>query len=570
MRAFAYVLAMVVATSACTDEGLGLGPGSQPDAGVPVVDGGLVLRDAGPGDAGVEVAPGRSLATGNNHSCARTPQGTVECWGLNENGLLGDGTTEPRSTPVAVVGLADVVELESGIAHTCARLRDGPVRCWGRNDRGALGDGTTEYRATPVEVGDLRGVRKLSAGAWHTCALMLDGSIRCWGGNEHAQLGDGTMTERTTPVVVANLPKAIDVAAGDDFTCALGEDGTVRCWGFIVPGGLVGTFPSNGTTTGTTAFVPIPDLGDEVVAISAGRSHACALMADGTARCWGANTNGELGDTTRTHRVTPVEVYQADGVVELDLAGFSCGRWRDGSVRCWGAYRSDGVETYPRAVEGIRDAVEISVGTAHGCARLSDGTVRCWGYNGDGQSTAGGCCHGGLCGIPEGTACGADGVCTDGWCSDCGGPEQRCCDPLQPDGPCRPDTPLCTADRVCSACGALGQPCCSGAEACAAPGPTCFEDRCVMPGDPGTPCLEGNACNSGCCVLTNHSQHVCIAVDAVCPGPEGAEPGACDSDGSCGACGGLSQACCPSESSRVPYYCSAPATHCAEAQCVAD
>lgn len=571
MRNLAAALFALVAAPACTESSLELGPGSVPDASIPVEKdaGPAAVRDAGPRDGGDVVELGSSLAAGNGHSCARTPEGTVECWGKNDDGRLGDGTTLERSAPVGVLGLADVVEIQAGTGHTCARIRDGSVRCWGRNDRGALGDGTTDNRSAPVTVRDLTDVEKLSAGAWNTCALLSDRSIRCWGANTYGALGDGTATDRTTPVTVVNLPNAVDLAAGDDFACALGEDGTVRCWGFIFPGGLVGTFAQDGTITGASSPVPIPDLGNDVVAIDAGYGHVCALRADTTVRCWGANTNGQLGDTTRTHRVTPVEVYEATGVVEVDLGGFSCGRWRDGTVQCWGAF-GDGAVTFPRLVDGVRDAVEVRVGGGHACARLEDGSVRCWGYNADGQATAGGCCHADLCGIPEGAACGTDGVCTDGWCSGCGGQDQPCCDPLQPEGPCRPDTPLCTSTNVCTACGALGDVCCAGEAPCADAGATCFRDTCVIAGEPGAPCLEGNVCNGGCCVLTEHSTRECVAVDALCPGPEGAPTGACALDGSCGTCGGMSQACCPTDSPRAPFYCSAPSTRCEAEQCVPD
>jgi hypothetical protein len=299
-------------------------------------------------------------------------------------------------------------------------------------------------------------------------------------------------------------------------------------------------------------------LGD-VVEIAGGYDYMLARRSDGTVRAWGYNMNGELGDSSRKAAVTPVDVVSLANSVEIAAGGASCARLADGRVSCWGAW--EGVFTVPFEVKGVVLAEEIAMG-GHACARLTDGTFRCWGgVDSYGEMMAGGCCHDGLCGIPEGASCGTEGTCAGGWCSGCGGAGQPCCDRHRTAGQrCRDDTPLCT-DAGCSACGEIGEPCCEKSP-CHDANATCFYGQCVETGTPGAPCLPGNVCPDGCCVLRDHSDFVCTTTGTACPGPEGAPPGNCGADGSCGSCGGLDQPCCASSSTRIAFYCSAAGTVC--------
>ncbi|WP_416208860.1 RCC1 domain-containing protein [Chloroflexus sp.] len=106
-------------------------------------------------------------------------------------------------TPIAVSGLTGAVAIAAGSAHTCAVLANGSARCWGNNDNGQLGNGTTTDRLTPVAVSGLTGAIAIAAGLEHTCALLNDGTARCWGDNFSSQLGDGTAGYSPTPVQVA-------------------------------------------------------------------------------------------------------------------------------------------------------------------------------------------------------------------------------------------------------------------------------------------------------------------------------------------------------------------------------
>src|SRR2546425_583931 len=248
--------------------------------------------------------------TGAFFSCVRLPDGTAQCTGRNQFGQLGngDGTFTSSSVPVAVSGLTAATRVATGAEHACALLGDSTVRCWGAGDSGQRGDGTFNNSSTvPVAVGGLTGAVTVVTGGYHTCALLSDGTVQCWGENVEGQLGDGTSGRSSSPPVrVSGLSGAVAVSGGYRHTCALLGDGTVQCWGRNLEGQL-----GDGTTTSSTTPVRVGGI-TSAVAIAAGQGgvHTCALLADGSVKCWGAvgagNGVGQLGNGSTTGSATPV------------------------------------------------------------------------------------------------------------------------------------------------------------------------------------------------------------------------------------------------------------------------
>src|SRR5262245_9560988 len=129
------------------------------------------------------------VASGATHTCAVRIDGTVWCWGANDNGQLGDNSTMERSEPVQVINVTGATAVVAGGAHSCALVAGGAVKCWGDNSGGQLGDGTEADSKTAVDVKNIAGATELAAGDAHTCALVGD-VVECWGANGAGQIGD--------------------------------------------------------------------------------------------------------------------------------------------------------------------------------------------------------------------------------------------------------------------------------------------------------------------------------------------------------------------------------------------
>ncbi len=229
-------------------------------------------------------------------------EGTEEC---------DDGNTLPGDGCEADCKLSQVIALTAGASHTCALLREGLVRCWGDNSKGQLGLGTAAnlsgqppYKNGLVPLG--AAAVALTAGDSHTCALMADQSVRCWGANGYGQLGLGntnTIGDDEVPDAAhAGVPlgaKATAVAAGGNDTCAILQDGSLRCWGLNDYGQLgLGNTNTIGDDELPIATVAEVSLGDTAAAVAAGGEHTCAILGSlgsSSVRCWGRNDLGQLG-----------------------------------------------------------------------------------------------------------------------------------------------------------------------------------------------------------------------------------------------------------------------------------
>ncbi len=193
------------------------------------------------------------------------------------------------------------IALESGGYHSCSILNNGSLKCWGQNNFGQLGIGTSGYdtsQTTPqlVDLGVGRTAVSLGLGFYHTCAILDDGSLKCWGYNLYGQLGIGTSgstTSQTTPqsVDLGVGRTAVSVSLGSYHTCAILDDGSLKCWGHNNNGQLgIGS-----TTTQTTPQSVDLGVGRTAVSLSLGSYHTCAILDDGSLKCWGYNSYGQLG-----------------------------------------------------------------------------------------------------------------------------------------------------------------------------------------------------------------------------------------------------------------------------------
>ncbi len=201
--------------------------------------------------------PVDQLAAGGAHTCARYRDGSVGCWGFNNYGQLGtDGHgLQQSAAPVTVPSLPAVRTLAVGNEHSCALSTDGRVFCWGRNSEGQLGN-AANLQGTPMEVSGLTGpVVSLSAGGGHTCAIVEGGTIACWGANDDGQLGTGPGSAQTSTPTTLTLTGATLLGAGNSHTCALTSSSGLVCWGYGFYGqignGASGTGPAFRTESPT-------------------------------------------------------------------------------------------------------------------------------------------------------------------------------------------------------------------------------------------------------------------------------------------------------------------------------
>jgi len=302
-----------------------------------------------------------SISVGDKFSCIATSAGGVKCWGLNNYGQLGNGTTTNATTPVSASTLTSgVTAISAGEAHACALLNDGSVKCWGLNSSGQLGNGTTTNANTPTSVSTLTsGVTAISGGQEFTCAIVT-GAAKCWGLNSSGQIGDGTTTNRLTPTQSTGLTSGITaITTGGFHTCVITSGGGLKCWG-----------TTSWSTLPTNNGLPIDIAGatSGVVAAAAGAWHTCFITNAGAAKCWGWGNYGALGDGLSTSRTTIGQVTGlTSGVIGIASGGYnggsedhSCALLSNNSVSCWGWNPSgqigDGTTTtrsVPTAVTGL-------------------------------------------------------------------------------------------------------------------------------------------------------------------------------------------------------------------------
>ncbi|MEC8107162.1 MAG: putative Ig domain-containing protein, partial [Candidatus Thermoplasmatota archaeon] len=307
-----------------------------------------------------------SIATGDYNTCAIKDNGDVYCWGRNGNGQIGNGQTSQVNTGCGVSGHKckdvptlthvkgsnnyDAVSLAFGDRHACALLDDGDVVCWGRNNAGQLGtSGGDKDTPQAINLGTGRTATSIYAGGNFNCAILDDASVKCWGHNNAGQLGIGSQVNTNTPTTINSLGSgrtAVTLALAHHSMCALLDDGSVKCWGANHQGQLGnGGSPSLLTSPPSSAI----DLGTgrTAKAITGGETHFCAILDDNSIKCWGGGANGKLGTGSTSGQNTPTSTS----------GSFASGRY----------------------------AVAIDAGYQHTCVILDNGDLTCWGSDSNGQ-----------------------------------------------------------------------------------------------------------------------------------------------------------------------------------------
>jgi alpha-tubulin suppressor-like RCC1 family protein len=272
----------------------------------------------------------RSVSAGSLHTCGVTTTNQAYCWGLGADGSLGNGATSDHSTPVAVAGGHLFRTVESGDAHTCGlTVSDNRAWCWGVNDRGVLGNGTATRTSSPVAVSGGRAFREVSAGLTHTCGVTTTDQAYCWGSDSAGQLGDDHPAPfQTTPVAVAGTRLFDQISAGWSFTCAITTSHRAFCWGSGKRGQIGDGHPFQRNTPRAVAG------GLAFERVTAGEAHACGETTDNRAYCWGS---GGIGDGTGTPRLSPVVVSGGRFYAQLSAGdNHTCGRTGSNVAFCWG------------------------------------------------------------------------------------------------------------------------------------------------------------------------------------------------------------------------------------------
>jgi alpha-tubulin suppressor-like RCC1 family protein len=244
-----------------------------------------------------------SLSAGNQHACGVTTAGVAYCWGDNDDGQLGDGTTTARESPVRVATDVRFRSVSAGHLHSCGLTTDGRAYCWGGNSWGAVGGGdTTSSHRRPTAVKGALRFATISAGSLYSCGVTTTGAGYCWGFNTFGSLGDGTTKSAAEPRAVAGEHRFRRIVASrtsaQPVTCGITSDAATLCWGPLTE--------ALGRQDGDESEKPGPIIGSlRLRAISPGFSHTCGLATSGAVYCWGDNRYGQLGDGAKETHMTP-------------------------------------------------------------------------------------------------------------------------------------------------------------------------------------------------------------------------------------------------------------------------
>ena len=359
--------------------GLHMGGGHGGDANAPP----LPVCSGGRTEECVHV---NALALGGTHSCARTDDGLLRCWGDNLWRQLGDDVLSTHREIVVLAHVQDAEHTAAGLAHNCI-LKTGDVQCWGRNTVGQLGDNSTIDSAKPVTVA-INEVVQLDTLFTANCALQLPKAVSCWGfslnGQGYSGVDGGAFN--ATPILVDGFEDVASIdllRVGSQSACAIINDhAEVRCWGQGIELG-------DGTGAPSASAVSVLGLPAPIHMLDTGERHCVVAGTDRQLLCWG---DSYLSDTPDLLPV-PVPGIDANHIVAIGTGWqHTCALMDDQTVRCWGrgdygALGADGVSgsDTPIPILGLGTVVSMEIGWQHNCVITSEGEVRCWGRNHAGQ-----------------------------------------------------------------------------------------------------------------------------------------------------------------------------------------
>jgi alpha-tubulin suppressor-like RCC1 family protein len=277
------------------------------------------------------------VAAGGSSTCVLSASGSVRCWGMNNFGQLGDGSTNDiRNATDAPVVLENVAELEVGSYGVCAVQIDGRLKCWGYNNFGVLGTNGNGTALSPIEIPAANQAKAISVGWAHSCLVTSEGKVQCTGWNRYGQLGTGDTNGSVVYTDLSGgstLSNVAQVLAGGSHSCAVSvPQGNVSCWGD-------NEFYQLGTGDTTDQLVPVPVSPSVTVNASlifGGTGHVCAASTAGGVWCWGTNSNGQVGDGTTVSRSVPTLVSLAAVASGSGGAVHTCIVTVTNELYCWG------------------------------------------------------------------------------------------------------------------------------------------------------------------------------------------------------------------------------------------
>ncbi|MBU1242755.1 hypothetical protein KKD52_01840 [Myxococcota bacterium] len=330
--------------------------------------------------------PWLAVDAGNNHTCAIAADHSLWCWGDNQYGQLGTGDITDSLVPVAVSGMAaNVIAVATGGGHTCAIKTGNSLWCWGRNQYGQLGIGSTTDKLTPTLVPS-ESFATIRLGSFFSCGIKTNGTVACWGLNASGQVGLSDNNQHS-PYTVGAVSGGLAVGCGGQHACAVNSSGNGYCWGADYIGQLADGTISNSYPHQVSII--------SAVDLALGETHTCYLSSSAGMFCAGENTSGQLGMGTISSQTSPVAVsgmVNSTRAIDADFKT-TCAVKTDGSVRCWGLNDHGQLGTgtlsssnIPAQVTGLTSGFSVvRVGRYHTCALSDSGYLMCWGENEDGQ-----------------------------------------------------------------------------------------------------------------------------------------------------------------------------------------